>query len=258
MVSILCRERLSVASYTHIVEPDTQISPDKLPALQDDLRRLLGGEPLQYVLGCADFCGRRFKVGPGVLIPRPETEMLVSQVREWAVGRPARILDLCTGSGCIAWSLALDLPDSQVTAVDISEEALGFACAQFDSALSPRFVKADVLGEAPFAASSFDFLASNPPYIMESEKAAMRGNVLDWEPGLALFVPDSDPLVFYRAVARWAARCLVEGGRGIVEINEALGPGTFAVFEDAGFQKIEILPDFFGKNRFVTFQKSLF
>ena len=259
MVSILCRERLGVQSYTHIVEPSTEIPSDALPALQDDLSRLLKGEPLQYALGYADFCGRRFKVGPGVLVPRPETEMLVSEVEGRARGlnRPARILDLCTGSGCIAWSLALDLPGSQVTAVDISGEALAIARTQFESAQGPRFLQADVLGSVPEWARGYDFLTANPPYIMEGEKPSMRSNVLDWEPGLALFVPDSDPLVFCRALAAWADRCLVPGGRGIIEINEALGAESFAIFAGAKFEKIEILSDFFGKNRFVSFQKSL-
>ena len=258
MVLILCEERLGVKSYTHVVEPSTQIPDALLPGLRDDLRRLLAGEPLQYVTGTCEFFGRTFRVGPEVLIPRPETEMLVRDAVSAALqtARAPRILDLCTGSGCIAWSLKKEIPDADVVAVDISEAALSLARKQFPGP-SPLFVQADVLDSSQdFPHGMFDLLVSNPPYVLESQKAQMRPNVLRYEPHLALFVPDSDPLVFYRAVARWAQRFLVPGGKGIVEVNDALAAPTARVFEEAGFGCVEQKADFYGRFRFVGFTKN--
>ena len=254
IVSRLCGELLGVSSYAHIVEPGLEVSAEALPLLQRAMERLCGGEPLQYVTGVQEFCGRRFKVRPGVLIPRPETEELVAKAAERLRGG-GRVLDLCTGSGCIAWSLALDCPEAKVTGVDISDEALAVAREQF-SAEGPTFVKQDVL-QVPesFEGAPFDVITANPPYIRESEKALMHTNVLEFEPSLALFVPDSDPLVFYRAIALWAVRFLVPGGFGIVEINEALGAECAALFENAGLANVKIQRDFRQKDRFVSFLK---
>ena len=175
------------------------------------------------------------------------------------------ILDLCTGSGCIAWTLALEIPGSHVTAVDISDEALSVASSQDFSeeiattgAVRPQFIKADVLQgpeSSPIRGRQFDIIVSNPPYVMDSEKALMRTNVLDHEPHLALFVPDSDPLKFYKAIALWALALLKAGGTGIVEINEALGKETAQVFVEAGLNDVEILKDLHEKDRFVRFTK---
>ena len=254
IVSRLCGELLGISSYAHIVEPGLEVSAEALPLLQGAMERLRGGEPLQYVTGGQEFCGRRFKVRPGVLIPRPETEELVATAAERLRGG-GRVLDLCTGSGCIAWSLALDCPEAKVTGVDISDEALAVAREQF-SAEGPTFVKQDVL-QVPesFEGAPFDVITANPPYIRESEKALMHTNVLEFEPSLALFVPDSDPLVFYRAIALWAARFLAPGGFGIVEINEALGAECAALFENAGLANVKIQRDFRQKERFVSFLK---
>ena len=182
-----------------------------------------------------------------------------------AAGRRLRMLDLCTGSGCIAWTMALENPDAEVVAVDISDDALAVASAQdFSEELSrtgaqaPAFVKADVLADMPADgpfAEQFDVILSNPPYVMDKEKPLMRTNVLDHEPHLALFVSDDDPLIFYRAVARWAFRLLSSSGFGIVEINEALGVETAQVFIDAGFQTARVLQDFSGRDRFVQFSR---
>ncbi|MBO4670979.1 MAG: peptide chain release factor N(5)-glutamine methyltransferase [Bacteroidales bacterium] len=255
LVVRLCGALLDVPSYAHVVEPALEVPADKLPALSAGMERLLAGEPLQYVLGEQEFCGRRFRVGPAVLIPRPETEQLVAEaLKRLQAGQ--RVLDLCTGSGCIAWTLALDRPGCHVTGVDISEEALEVARGQFEGDGAPLFVQADVLDvPAAFPGAPFDLLTANPPYIRESEKARMHRNVLDHEPGLALFVPDSDPLLFYRAIALWARRFLAPGGRGIVEINEDLGAATAALFEGDGLGGAEIIRDFFSKERFVSFEK---
>lgn len=259
LVLMLCEERLGVRSYTHIVEPLFEIPEAELPGLKADMSRLAAGEPIQYVLGYTEFCGRKFEVGPSVLIPRPETGQLVDESLKLlaAMGRPAKVLDLCTGSGCIAWSVALGAPGVSVTATDISEPALALARSQFkdvsSGANAPEFVCSDLLGGCREICGRFDLLLSNPPYVMEKEKAAMRCNVLEHEPGIALFVPDDDPLLFYRALASVSLRLLDSSGTGIVEINEALGPETAAVFETAGYKKTEILRDIFGKDRFVRF-----
>ena len=259
LVLMLCEERLGVRSYTHIVEPLFEIPEAALSGLKADMSRLAAGEPIQYVLGYTEFCGRKFKVGPSVLIPRPETGQLVDESLKLlaAMGRPAKVLDLCTGSGCIAWSVALGAPGVSVTATDISEPALALARSQFkdvsSGANAPEFVCSDLLGGCREICGCFDLLLSNPPYVMEKEKAAMRRNVLEHEPGIALFVPDDDPLLFYQALASVSLRLLDSSGTGIVEINEALGPETAAVFETAGYRKTEILRDIFGKDRFVRF-----
>lgn len=251
---MLCEEVVGTKSYTHIIEPQYRIEGEGEQALSRALARLRSGEPIQYVLGKADFCGHRFRVTPDVLIPRPETELLVREAVKLSAGTPVRVLDLCTGSGCIAWSVALAVPGSQVVGVDISEKALEVARSQDLPGASPVFVKADVLDtEQDFPYGPFDLILSNPPYILEKEKAQMRRNVLDYEPQEALFVPDGDPLLFYRAVARWSRRFLATGGKGLTEINETLGKETLEVFATAGFQKVSVIDDFLGKNRFIFY-----
>ena len=257
LVLMLCEELLGTTRYTHIVEPDTPVPEERFAELEDCLQRLCAGEPVQYVLGVAEFCSHRFAVGPGVLIPRPETELLVAEavrtLREMDLERAPKVLDLCTGSGCIAWSIALEIRDAEVIGIDLSETALSYARNQFPAG-APLFLQADVLDtEQEFPCGPFDLIVSNPPYVRESERALMRPNVLEHEPPMALFVPDDDPLRFYRAIARWAQRFLRPGGVGIVEINEALGEETAAVFRDAGFENVKILPDFYKKTRFISF-----
>jgi len=254
-------EVLGVRRHTHIIEPDYQVPEDKVSDVLSAFERMSVGEPLQYVLGKAWFYGRQFRVTPDVLIPRPETELIIPIVAG-KCGR--RILDLCTGSGCIAWSLALEIPGSEVTAVDISEAALKVASSQDfteelkrTGALAPQFVKADVLSDdiPPILSSGrYDLILSNPPYVMDKEKPLMRTNVLAHEPHLALFVPDRDPLMFYGAIAKWSSVLLAPGGMGVVEINEALGTETAAVFIDAGFADVSIVRDLHDKNRFVCFR----
>lgn len=255
---ILCEDLLGVKNYTHIVEPDYEIPSDRQEEMDGSMHRLMQGEPLQYVIGSCEFFGRRFKVNPSVLIPRPETEILVQEAETelLAMERHVRVLDLCTGSGCIAWSVALDVKEAEVVAVDISDGALATAAAQFPEEKGPLFMKTDVLDtDQEFGHGMFDMILSNPPYVMEKERAQMRRNVLDYEPDLALFVPDDDPLLFYRAVAVWAGRCLKEGGTGLVEINEQLPEQTRDVFVQAGMKETEIISDLYGKSRIVKFRK---
>ncbi len=267
LILMLCESILGTKSYTHIVEPQTEIPQAKLPGLQKDMERLLSGEPIQYLTGKAEFCGRWFNVGPGVLIPRPETEILCREAVKYgdrmqrmrtAYGKnaaPVRILDLCTGSGCIAWTMALDVEKAEVVGIDLSEKALSYAVNQpFDGNI--RFERADVLDTSAIPEEApFDIILGNPPYVMESEKKDMRSNVLDYEPSEALFVPDSDPLLFYRAIAEWSIRLMAPDGVGIAEINEALGADTQEVFSAAGFHHTEIIRDIFDRNRFVLYKK---
>ena len=261
IVYLLCEGRLGTKRHAHLVEPALEVPADRLPLLLDDLDRLRTGEPVQYVLGTACFCGRPFRVTPSVLIPRPETELLCREACRVArcrgTARPVRILDLCTGSGCIAWTLAAEVPGAVVVGTDLSQEALDVAaCQPFPLPNPPQFVRSDVLDLAqPFPQDPFDILLSNPPYVRESERALMRPNVLSFEPSTALFVPDGDPLVFYRALVRWAERLLVPDGWGMVEINEAFGPAVADLFRAAGLRYVEIVPDFYQKDRFITFIK---
>lgn len=258
----LCEDVLGVRPYTHVLEPGYVVAAAMEPVLSDALRRLRAAEPIQYVLGHAEFCGRRFRVTPDVLIPRQETELLVEEAVAAAGTGDCRILDLCTGSGCIAWSVALARPCSHVTGVDISEAALAVACSQpfaDEVANVPVFVRADVLADPSQVSgdSSFDLLLGNPPYVMESQKAQMHRNVLDHEPGLAIFVPDEDPLVFYRALSLWAKRLLVPGGRGIVEINDVCAERTSTMLADAGFADVTPIYDLSGAVRHLSFVKRL-
>lgn len=274
IVMLLCQTLLGVKSYTHITEPQTVIPPSSQPALDSAMERLLSAEPLQYVLGSASFYGREFRVTPAVLIPRPETELLVSLAlsrlralssesslpAHFRLGGPPsgfRVLDLCTGSGCIAWTIALEMPGTEVLALDISDFALEIAKSQaFQTPVPPQFLKADILdSEQAFDHGRFDLILCNPPYIMNKEKPFMRSNVLKYEPGLALFVDDSDPLIFYRAAARWAQRFLVPGGAAFFEINEQLGEQTAESILSFGFLNLQIHRDFAEKNRIVSFSK---
>ena len=264
MVLMFLQHSIGITRHTHILEPSYEVSEDVAVEAMGAFERMAAGEPIQYIIGKAYFYDREFKVTPDVLIPRPETELLVREALTWAQrsGRKSmRIADLCTGSGCIAWSMALELPGSEVTAVDISDGALAVASGQKfegvmgapDGSVAPKFIKADVLASPPDGLGCYDMILSNPPYVMESEKALMRKNVLDHEPWLALFVSDDDPLIFYRAVAAWAKGLLNPGGLCLVEINEALGAETAQVFVEAGFHDVEVIQDLNSRDRFVRY-----
>lgn len=275
IVLMLCEEVLGTENYTHIVEPEFKIDDKKLPELEAAMERLKKMEPVQYVLGHTEFYGRTFKVDPAVLIPRPETELLCRDAIKLGMrvyrmrspygknAEPVRILDLCTGSGCIAWTMALSIPGSRVTAVDISDAALEVAAGQdFASELKsketfkPEFIKADVLdSEQEIELGPFDMVLSNPPYIMEAEKEDMRRNVLEYEPESALFVPDDDPLLFYRSIARWSQRFMSPDGVGLSEVNETLARQTETVFKAAGYAHTEIVRDLSDKNRYIIYHK---
>ncbi len=228
--------------------------------------RLATGEPLQYVMGYEWFCGHRFNVAPGVLIPRPETEELVREVVSSVNGPDCegsvRVLDICTGSGCIAWSVAAELGKrAQVYGCDISPEALAIACGQEIDA-DVKFFECDILAPqaeevigAECGAAKFDIIVSNPPYVCECERALMQRNVLDFEPELALFVPDDDPLRFYRRIAQLSGRLLKPGGKLFFEINERFGAETLEMLHEMGYTGCRVVQDIFGKERMTVAQK---
>lgn len=208
--------------------------------------------PIQHIIGHVDFCGCRIAVSPDVLIPRPETEEMVEWIvgsGQWVVGS---ILDLCTGSGCIAIALKKAFPTAEVTAVDVSSKALAMARQNAENnGAEVHFVEGDVLDGVNGFNGSYGLIVSNPPYVMEKERAQMAANVLDYDPALALFVPDDDPLRFYKAIAAIAKEHLATDGLLVVEINEALAVETCAVFEAQGFAP-KVNDDFRGKHRWIA------
>lgn len=254
----------------------TQLSADDTTRLEKIMQRLEKSEPVQYVLGSEWFAGRLFDVAPGVLIPRPETEDLVKWTCDEAKEKEKEdnskeergkeekevskkgeeaphpsILDIGTGSGCIAITVALALPQARVTAWDISTDALAIAAGNAHRlGASVRFEHQNALS-APDDEERWDVIVSNPPYICDRERADMSDNVLSYEPELALFVPDSDPLLFYRAIARYASKALKPGGRLLFETNTAYAHEVAQVMANEGFTAIEVRNDCFGKPRMV-------
>ncbi len=230
----------------------TQLSAEEQELLREMQKRLLKGEPVQYVLGEAAFGSRTFSVAPGVLIPRPETYELCQWVLYDAVPQHQTILDVGTGSGCIACTLAAELPDARVTAWEISDDALRIAAENAQRmSLRVKFEKVDALHFPPLSTTTWHVIVSNPPYICRQESASMERNVLDYEPHLALFVPDDDPLRFYRAIAAYAAVALKPQGRLYFEINPLYARDTEDMLLSAGFRDTETRRDQFGKERFI-------
>ena len=217
-------------------------------------QRLLAGEPVQYVLGWAAFGGRRFAVRPGVLIPRPETYELCQWTVDAEHGARA-ILDVGTGSGCIACTLAAELAGTVVTAWDVSARALGVARENAERTnVNVSFELVDVLSNPP-ASRSWDVIVSNPPYVCEREQAAMERHVLDYEPHLALFVPDDDPLRFYRAIAAYGCQSLKPGGRLYFELNPLYAAELPPLLSAMSYHDIEIKADQYGKQRMIRAQR---
>lgn len=226
-----------------------EMTAEKAAELNKIFGRLMEGEPVQYVLGRAEFSGRWFNVRPGVLIPRPETEELCAWITaDSKASASPKVLDIGTGSGCIAITLQLDMPESKVTAWDISADALDVArenAQQLGANVS--FVKQDALNAKP--EGEWDVIVSNPPYICEKEKKDMAVNVLEHEPHTALFVPDADPLLFYRAITRLAVQTLSKGGRLYFEINPIYADETCRMMRAEGMTEVELRSDMYGKQR---------
>ena len=234
-----------------LTEPNEIIEIIALEQLSDELAE---GRPIQYVVGRADFYGEEFAVREGVLIPRPETEELVG----WALERAEaftnpQIVDICTGSGCIAISLKKNLKSATVAAIDISDEALAIARENATALQADvEFIKDDVLSGLPMLNDRlFDIIVSNPPYIPSSEQSAMHINVTGFEPHLALFVADDDPLIFYRLIAQRASEILTDDGVLLFEIHETLAEATASMLEGEGYTNIEIRNDFRQKPRMI-------
>ena len=237
---------------------DTQLSTDDQILLEEITQRLFQQEPVQYILGEAEFGGRSFHVEPGVLIPRPETyelcQWILEESKNWKEksGKNS-ILDIGTGSGCIACTLAAEIPNVEVTAWDISDDALRIAKGNAKRTnVHVSFEKVDVLTPSLFTLhpSPATVIVCNPPYICNKEREAMERNVLEHEPELALFVPDDDPLLFYRAIARYAAKTLKPKGMLFFEINPLYVNEMLQMLSEEGFSQTEIRKDQFGKQRF--------
>ena len=231
---------------------DKEISGKHRDVLDEMIRRLKKNEPIQYIIGIETFGGLTFEVNQNVLIPRPETRELVEWITEdCQLEDPCKILDIGTGSGCIAISLAKLLEQVEVEAWDVSEGALQVARRNAErNQVDVLFRKMDVLGDVP-EGMLYDVIVSNPPYIAEKEKPQMEHNVLDWEPSIALFVPDEDPLLFYRRIAQLGGSMLKKGGSLYYEINQAYGQETMGMLASMGYQSIELRKDAWGNDRMV-------
>jgi release factor glutamine methyltransferase len=236
--------------------PEQQLMPGQAESAKAILARLQTGEPVQYVLGRTEFCRLPFNVNPSVLIPRPETEELVEWVLDTEDNLPFivdNILDIGTGSGCIAISLKKELPGVKVSAIDISAEAL--QTARQNAGLNNTaviFIEADILHpSAEIEASKFDIIVSNPPYVTLHDKTQMHQNVTDFEPHTALFVPEDDPLIFYKSIADFALKTLNPKGVLFFEINESLGKETVEMLKGKGFKSVELRQDMSGRDRMI-------
>ena len=270
LMRILLEDLFGIDWNRQLMNPDLRIDEHQHYQLGEAVKRLLSGEPVQYVTGMARFNDLLLKVSPAVLIPRPETEELVqkictsslpchscegmcgSQESMEGVTKKFRIWDIGTGSGCIAIALAKHFPQAEVIAFDVSEEALQIAKENAESnGAKVTFVQDDVLNPtSDYFTQPVDLVVSNPPYVCDSERAAMEANVLDWEPETALFVPDDDPLRFYRQILALAKKQLNPGGQVWFEINERMWEEMVELCHEMGFSNAEVLEDFAGKFRF--------
>lgn len=265
LIMILLEHYFNIDRMKIALEPELRLSESELLTLHFAVKELLKNKPVQYIIGETEFCGMRFFVNENVLIPRPETQEMVEMIANIArrdnacvIRTGFKIIDIGTGSGCIAISLAKLMPDSDVTAVDISEKALEVARKNAEmNEVNVHFVQADILN--PFVEThdrtslhidnQFDIIVSNPPYVCESEKSEMRANVLDYEPSTALFVSDNDPLIFYRKILEFAQKALKPDGEVWFEINEKFGKGMKNLCLEKGFKNVEIIRDFRERER---------
>lgn len=254
-VTMLFEAFLGWSKAQFLLHRDETINQSDLLRFHWAVEDLKKHRPIQHIIGHTDFCDCKIAVSPDVLIPRPETEEILLSVIA-RVPMQARILDLCTGSGCLAIALAKMRPEAQVFAADISEKALQLAAKNAsENKVTVTFTQCDILNDEPqLPYSLFDLIISNPPYVKESERKEMESNVLDYEPEIALFVPDEDPLRFYRAIAQYARRHLSKEGLLVLEINESLGKETSKLLQDAGFDTT-LQKDFRDKDRSIIATK---
>lgn len=248
---------LKLEKFVLALTPNLVVNKEEEAILFKALSELKQDVPVQHIIGETEFMDMRFKVSPKVLIPRPETEDLV----RWVIAdssaeqhQPLTILDIGTGSGCIPIALAKHLEGAQVSALDISSDALQVAQTNaLENNVNLNFYQADILDKTSTSTinSKFDIIVSNPPYVRELEKNKMHKNVLKYEPGIALFVSDKDPLVFYRAIANFAVKNLADNGRLYLEINQYLGKEMLRLLSEYNFKDIELRKDIFGNDRMV-------
>ncbi len=263
MILILFEHYFKINRVKMALEPELRLSESEMLKIHFAVKDLLKHRPLQYIIGETEFCDLKFKVNENVLIPRPETSELVRKIHNAQFIRhneqctinnseKLSILDIGSGSGCIAISLAKMLADAQIFALDISEEALAVAKENAEiNNVNINFIADDILNLKNNIETKFDIIVSNPPYVRELEKAEMRDNVLKWEPHKALFVSDEDPLIFYRKILEFAKSHLKEKGKVWFEINEYLGKEMKRLCEESGFSNVNIYKDYKGKERFL-------
>lgn len=256
MILILFDHYFKIDRVRMALEPNLRLSESEMLTFHFAVKDLLKNKPLQYIIGETEFCDLKFKVNENVLIPRPETSELVHLItnrQQTTDNSQLTILDIGTGSGCIAISLAKQLPQSQVYALDISEKAL---CVAKDNTyinnVDITFIHDDILSLRNKIETKFDIIVSNPPYVRDLEKAEMRDNVLNWEPHNALFVSNDDPLIFYRNILEFAKTHLKENGEVWFEINEYLGKEMKDLCCEMGFSNVNIYKDFREKERFLS------
>ena len=253
MTLILLEHYFNITRVKIALEPELRLSESEMLTFHFAVKDLLKNKPIQYIIGETEFCDLKFKVNENVLIPRPETSELVMKIinsQQPTANSQQLILDIGTGSGCIAISLAKQIPNSKVYALDISEKALEVAKGNaINNDTDITFIHDDILNLKNNIETEFDIIVSNPPYVRELEKAEMRDNVLDWEPHNALFVSDNDPLIFYRNILEFAKSHLKENGEIWFEINEYLGKEMADLCKEYGFSDVEIFKDFRGKER---------
>ncbi len=253
LMRILLEDLFGIDWNQQLMNPNLRIDEFQYYQLGEAVKRLLSGEPVQYVTGMARFNDQILKVSPAVLIPRPETEELVQRIgTNLPEEKPIRIWDIGTGSGCIAIALAKQFSNAEVIAFDVSEEALQIAMENAESnGAKVTFVQDDVLHPtSDYFNQPVDLVVSNPPYVCDSERTAMEANVLDWEPEKALFVPDDDPLRFYRQILALAKNQLNPDGQIWFEINERMGEEMLSLSREMSFTNAEVFEDFAGRLRF--------
>jgi len=252
-IRLIMEDVCKLQPYQLLLDKDRQLTKTEKERIQDIIVRLSNYEPIQYILGRTCFCGLSFFVDRSTLIPRPETEELVELILKDYSGKPVSLLDIGTGSGCIAISIANYIPLANVMGVDISVEALTVAeaNARLLKVSNISFRQMDILSPERNISSIFDVIVSNPPYVMEMEKVSMERNVLDYEPSSALFVSDDDPLLFYREIARFGKERLKKGGALYFEINARWGTEMKNLMHTEGYTDVCILKDLSGKDRII-------
>ncbi|CAK7058479.1 MAG: Release factor glutamine methyltransferase [Parabacteroides sp.] len=259
LVRLILERICHIQPYHMLLDKDRTIPEEEKKRIKDIVEHLKKMEPIQYILGIADFYDMEFEVNPSVLIPRPETAELVELIIKENKGQKINLLDIGTGSGCIAIALASGLKDPMITAVDISDTALEIAHRNaIRNHAHVKFIQTDILSTEKAQQDipgKFGIIVSNPPYIKNEEKKDMEKNVLDYEPHLALFVPDNDPLLFYRRIARFGKEKLEKNGFLYFEINSQYGPETVDMLQKEGYKNIELRKDFYSRDRIIKAQK---